>query len=45
MESWRAVDTHNGAVEAQNEAKEGLKISGCRFASQCYVEEKDPDLH
>jgi hypothetical protein len=32
MEPWRAVDAHNGGVEAQNGALEVLHTSGCRFA-------------
>jgi hypothetical protein len=33
MEQWRAVDAHNGGVEALNGALEGLYTSGRRFAS------------
>ncbi len=33
MEPWRAVDAHNGGVEAQNEAVKGLKTSARRFAT------------
>jgi hypothetical protein len=33
MEPWRAVDAHNGGLEAQNGALEGLLTSFCRFAS------------
>jgi hypothetical protein len=31
IELWRAVDAHNGGLEAQNEALEGLETSGRRF--------------
>ncbi len=33
MEQWRAADAHNGGVEAQNGALEGLYTSGRQFAS------------
>ncbi len=33
MEPWRAEVAHNGGVEVQNGAMEGLETSGCRFAS------------
>jgi hypothetical protein len=33
MESSRAVDAHNGGMEAQKRAQEGLLICGRRFAS------------
>jgi hypothetical protein len=33
MEPRRAADAHNGDVEAQNEALEGLLTSSHRFAS------------
>ncbi len=33
MEPWRTMDAHDGGVEAQNEALEGLKTNGRRFAS------------
>jgi len=32
-EPWRAVDSHNGSVEAQNGAVEGLCTSGGRISS------------
>jgi hypothetical protein len=31
MEPWMAVDVHNGGLEAQNGALEGLYTSGRRF--------------
>jgi hypothetical protein len=33
MEPRRAVEAHNGGVQAQNRALEDLLISGRRFAS------------
>jgi hypothetical protein len=40
---WRAVDAHNGGMEARNGALEGLYTSGHR--SHHFDEEQDPDLH
>jgi hypothetical protein len=33
IEPWRAKDAHNGGVEVQNGAMEGLETNGRRFAS------------
>jgi hypothetical protein len=44
-----AVDFHNGGVETQNGAVEGLKTNGRRFASQDtdphQSEKSDPNPH
>ncbi len=49
MQPWRAVDSHNGGVETQNGAVEGLKTNGRRFESQDtgphQSEKSDPDPH
>ncbi len=50
MEQWRAVDAHNGGVEALNGALEGLYTSGRRFASILWgawfgYEKSNPDPH
>jgi hypothetical protein len=41
----RAADVHNGGLEAQNGALDGLQTSGRRFPSLPFVEEQDPDPH
>jgi hypothetical protein len=43
MESWMAMETHNGGVEAQNGALESLdQWSQIRIP---FYEEQDPDPH
>jgi hypothetical protein len=41
IKPWRAVDAHNGGMEALNGALEGLYTSGHR--SHHFDEEQDPD--
>ncbi len=43
MEPWRAVDTHNRGVEAQNGAVEGLLTTVVVADSHHFDEEQDPD--
>ncbi len=55
MEPWRAVNAHNGGVEAQNEAVEGseavlwirIRSDLHRFAGsgQIYIVLPDPEWH
>ncbi len=45
MEPWRAVDAHNGGVEAQNEAVEGPKQCFGSGSGQIYIVLPDPEWH
>jgi hypothetical protein len=42
MEPWRALDTHNGGLEAQMEA---WRVCRPVVAEHHFYEEQDPDPH